>query len=212
MTDLEPTPIDVPLSLATFDDGTAEIEYHGQRVWKLAADLERYRAIVEATRPRVIVETGTRYGGSALWFARELGVDVISVDLDLVVAPVWGLPITFVRGNSLDAITLHQVTALIAGRRTMVSLDSDHHARHVLAEIAAYGPLVSDGCYLVVEDGIFDFAPERLARRGGFRIPEAGGPYRAVETLADDPQWTRDLDIEGMAPLSHFPAGWWRRG
>ncbi len=34
----------------------------------------------------------------------------------------------------------------------MVVLDSDHSQAHVEAELDAYAPLVSPGCYLIVED------------------------------------------------------------
>ena len=207
------TDLDTAASLATFNDGRDRQQYEGLTVWKLQDDLDRYRAVVAATGPEVIVETGTRHGGSAVWFARELGVDVVSIDFaPSPPPPTFGLPITYLRADTLRASTISEVGRLVAGRRTMVSLDSDHHAPHVRLEIRAYGPLVSEGCYLVVEDGIFDLAPPAEARRGGIAIPEMGGPLRAVEVLAGDPQWTRDLDVEGMSPLSHFPAGWWRRG
>ena len=34
----------------------------------------------------------------------------------------------------------------------MVVLDSDHSKDHVMAELDAYAPLVSQGCYLICED------------------------------------------------------------
>jgi cephalosporin hydroxylase len=100
---------------------------------------------------------------------------------------------------------------LIDGRRTMVSLDSEHATPHVLAEIALYGPLVTPGCYLVVEDGIFDLIEPERAHLGGARIPAEGGPLRAIAaTLAQDSaEWKRDTAIEKMSARSYHPAGFW---
>lgn len=39
-----------------------------------------------------------------------------------------------------------------AAPRTMVSLDSSHTYNHVRKELEVYAPLVTAGCYLVVED------------------------------------------------------------
>ena len=72
---------DLAASWATFASGEYEVDTDGTRTWKLADDLARYRAIIEATKPEVIVETGTKFGGSARWF-KSLGLDVITVDID----------------------------------------------------------------------------------------------------------------------------------
>ena len=212
-----PVLVDTAASLDTFSRGLHETVYRGVKVWKLAADLDRYRRVIDATRPELIVETGTRWGGSALWFAAEFGLDVVTVDVERVDAPAaWARwPITAVHGSSIDRKVIGRVAELAAGRRTMVSLDSDHHAPHVYAEIAAYRELVTPGCYLVVEDAIFDYARTREeGRRGGRQLPVVGGPLGPIrDLLAPDPRWERDEAVEQMSPTSYYPAGWWvRRG
>lgn len=207
------TPVDVQASLRSFDTESGYTQFHQQiRMWKSTQDLVRYRRIVEETRPEVVVETGTRWGGTAAWFADTFGVHVITVDVASARAIQEWPGITAVIGNSADPDVVARVVELVAGRRCMVSLDSDHHFGHVQAEIRAYAPLVSVGCYLVVEDALGDLAPADEARRFGARIPEEGGALPAIEAeLVGRPGWVRDLNVEGMDPVSHSPFGWWRR-
>lgn len=202
-------------SWATFASGEYEVDTDGIRTWKLADDLERYRTIIEVTKPEVIVETGTKFGGSARWF-KSLGPDVITVDIDdeySGTARRAHPDIHWIIGDVLDPAVLSCVVDLIDGRRTMVSLDSEHATPHVLAEIVLYGPLVTPGCYLVVEDGIFDLIDPSRSHLGGGRIPAEGGPLRAIaQTVArDSANWRRDLGIESMTPRSYHPAGFWLR-
>lgn len=206
---------DLEGSWATFASGEYEVDTDGIRTWKMADDLERYRAIIEKTRPEVIVETGTKFGGSALWF-RSLGLEVITIDIDYsdaVEAHKAAPDIHWLINDSLDPAVLPCVVDLIDGRRTMVSLDSEHAAPHVAAEISLYGPLVTPGCYLVVEDGIFDLIDTGRAHLGGARIPAEGGPLRAiVQTVArDSANWKRDIEIEKMSTRSYHAAGFWLR-
>jgi len=210
------TAIDVKESLQTLRDGRYACHTEDVLTWKLGDDLARYAAVIERTKPDVIIETGTRYGGSALWFALR-GLDVITIDIEPAL-PLGGWEragerITLVKGSSTDPAVVALVAEQVAGLRVMVSLDSDHHAPHVAEEIEAYGPMVSAGCYLVVEDGIFDLASDpRDGANGGIGIPTIGGPLVAIErTLVGRPEWERDLDVENMSPLSHHPGGWWRR-
>lgn len=167
---------------------------------KVAEDLDRYDRIIAETRPEVIVETGTWLGRSACWFA-EHDLDVVTVDIDD--NRTWvNDRVTFVEGSSTDPAVVEQVTKLVDGRRCMVVLDSDHSATHVAAEMAAYSPLVSPGCFMVVEDGICRFVPGTPAT--GF------GPLDAIEQFLPRSGWALD-PIQDLHPVSHHPGGWLRR-
>lgn len=203
--------VDVDASIGLWETGGHQQMVDGVRMWKTVDDLDRYRQVIAASCPEVIVETGTKWGGSALWFA---GWDcaVITVDVDgepSQAARELTDRVTWLVGDSACQSTADRVQELVAGRRCMVSLDSAHTAPHVAAEIKAYAPLVSTGCYLVVEDGLADLTNRFLF---GHDVPRSGGPLRAIErTVATWPGWERDVEVERMSPITHHPAGWWRR-
>ncbi len=205
--------LDVAASLASFDDRDQFTQvYNGVDLWKTADDLRRYELVIERTRPELVIETGTRWGGFAHWCADRHGLDVITIDVAGTKYDRVFERVTSLKGDSAARAMVTRVTELAAGRRTMVVLDADHHAPHVAAEIRGYGPLVTPGCYLVVEDGLADLADEARARRFGACIPEAGGPLAAIEeTLAGSGGWVRDLEVETLTAVTHHPAGWWRR-
>jgi cephalosporin hydroxylase len=176
---------------------------------KVFEDLLRYEAVIAQTRPGVIVECGTFTGHSALWFAQQ-GVDVITIDIP----PDSGIPytrkskdtvveipeITYLVGSSTDLSIVSQVEELVCDRRTMVVLDSDHSADHVKREIELYGPFVSPGCYLVVEDGILRWLPSDYV----------GNPLDAIEgSLIYNEAWMRAIAIEEMFSVTLYPFGWW---
>ncbi len=152
--------------------------YRGWPLVKCPLDLWQYHEIIDQTRPAVIVETGTYCGGSALYLADQLeligGGDVISIDIQ----PSEELPdddrVEFVKGrSSIDLRVLEHVKKRVAGRKTMVVLDSDHSKDHVLQELRLYAPLVSVGAYLIVEDTNRD-AYKALYRSGHIDAPDAG--------------------------------------
>jgi cephalosporin hydroxylase len=166
----------------------------GVKTLKLPLDLWVYQEIVHSLRPDVIIETGTAFGGSALFLASMCDlVDhgrVITID----VRSDPGCPphhrITYVAGSSTDEKVVRQLRREVAGSATvMVTLDSDHSKQHVLAELRAYAPLVTPGSYLIVEDTHLNGNPVR---------PEFGpGPREAVEEfLAEHQEFEADRDCE----------------
>lgn len=155
--------------------------YEGVPILKSPMDLWVYQEIVWDLRPTLIIETGTAYGGSALYFARQLdrvgGGSVISIDLD----PAEKLPqhprVTYIRGLSSIREDVVQAVGTIAHEhpRVMVVLDSDHAKRHVLAELDCYADLVTAGQFLVVEDTNLNGRPVDIDWKGG------PGPGPAVD-------------------------------
>lgn len=220
------TYLDFDATWSTFSTGEHEDNIGGVRTWKLLDDLDRYQLAIERSQPEVVVEVGTKWGGSALWFASQPGVQrVITVDIDpepsreLRFGRHFGwtaqqrVKIDFITGNSTDLAVFSQVRELVGNRRCLVSLDGEHAAPHVADEIAMYGHLVRPDQYLVVEDGIFDLAGPERSHLGGACIPAEGGPLRAISwCLAHNPMWTRAVELERMTDRSYHPAGIWRRG
>lgn len=213
---LQPYP-DLPLVIdleATFAALAAGEHVHDGML-KLRPDLARYEQIIAVTHPEVIVECGTHTGASARWFFDRPGVkEVITIDLNTPedtaeVATDKGR-VTYLSGGSTDAEMVSGVASLVGERRCMVVLDSDHSAAHVAAEIAAYGPLVSANCYLVVEDTVYGYGTEAKARDGMAHL--VGSPLDAVaKLLVNTKEWSRDIVIERTDPVSSNPAGWWVR-
>lgn len=133
--------------------------WNGWPIVKHPNDLMMYQEIIWQTQPDLIVETGTYAGGSALFMANMLDCvgpsDSKLISVDLSVAPE--LPehprVTFMQGvSSTDLRVVDQIREAAKGRKTMVVLDSDHRMAHVLKELKLYAPLVTKGCYLIVED------------------------------------------------------------
>ena len=149
----------------------------GVPVWKNPLDLWLYQELLHEVRPDVLVEAGTKFGGSAYYFARLFDLldhgEVVTLD----VKPQPNRPrhprITYVTGSSVDPAVVEEVDALIAGRRALVVLDSAHRRDHVLEELRIWSSRVPVGSYVVVEDTHADGHPVTT----GF----GPGPWDAVD-------------------------------
>ena len=185
-----------------------ESRWLGVEALKTPQDLWVYQEIVVETRPDLIVETGAFRGGSALYLATVCDAigqgGVLSIDLrlrdDLPTHP----RIEFLAGSSVDPSVIERVRGAIRdGDRVMVVVDSDHSRDHVLAELRAYGPLVTSGCYLIVEDTNINGHPA---------APHWGpGPTEAMEEyLAEGAPFDVDRAREKFL-LTFNPGGFLRR-
>lgn len=200
--------------------------YAGVRIAKFPEDLRTYEHLLWQTRANLVVEIGTSFGGSALWFRDRLrtmsaygridSVGVISIDLDNADAldavraadPFYEETITFVDGDVCDPQLPGQVAALVpAGARCFVVEDSAHVYDTTLAALRGFADLVTVGGYFVVEDGCVDVEAMRL---------DESWPRGVLPAIADwlpTPQGQRfrvrrDLELYG---ISSHPGGFLQR-
>ena len=170
---------------------------HGQRILKYPTDLYVYEELIRRTKPDVIVETGSFEGGSAGWFSQFTGV--VSVDIRRPSVSIPG--VVWLEGDSVQMAS--EVAELVKGQSVLVTLDSNHNAAHVLAELKAYAPIATD--YLIVEDTAVDVYGIELDD-----YPD-GGPGAAVKTwLARHKKWEPDPECDRFL-LGMNPGGWLRR-
>lgn len=200
-------------------------DWHTPDLWKHNDDLRRYDQIIRDTRPDIIIETGTNTGASASWFVSAPGRrTVITVDTEphrFSRASAYG--IARMSGSSTDPAVIRGIQETLrywpkdgpAGPspRVMVSLDSDHSAEHVREEIELYAPLVTPGCYLVVEDGILSWLSDKQLREHACTTYQ-GTPLDAIESARRSgtlTSFTCDTALEFAYPVTMDPAGWWKR-
>jgi cephalosporin hydroxylase len=187
---------------------TVLLSWFGHRILKCPFDIWTYQEIIHETKPELIVECGTRYGGGALYLASLLDLrggpgEVLTIDITAMKHRPVHPRIRYVAGSTLDPAIVDQVRAAAAGKRTMVILDSDHSAAQVAGELAIYPEFVSTGCYLIVDD----------ANLGGHPVlPEHGpGPTEALDAwYPTQTQFVIDRSRERFM-LSLNPRGFLKR-
>ena len=167
------------------------LHYRGVRTLKLPLDMWNYQELIFENDLHWVLETGTRHGGSALYFADLLAANtregfVVSVDIthdDIHPLPRAHPKIRLILGDSTASETVSAIRRLIPGNRSramLLILDSDHAASHVLRELNVLVPLLRRGDYLIVEDTIVNGHPVR---------PDFGpGPLEALDAyLSQNP-------------------------
>jgi cephalosporin hydroxylase len=194
-----------------YDTGVwKSMHYRGVRILKFPSDLWNYQEILSERRIQWVLETGTRHGGSALYFADLLELNgaagrVISIDVDAASNMVRAHPrIDFLLGDSGSPAMVEEVRRRLPAERgaMFVILDSDHSKTHVLRELHAWCPLLRRSDYLLVEDSCINGHPLR---------PDFGpGPFEAIEEfLAGNPGLLEhDSARENKFGLTFAPRGY----
>ena len=155
-----------------------ETTWLGVSALKLPTDMWVYQEIIYEIKPDLVIETGSMYGGSALFLATICDINkkgkIISIDINKKDDFPKHERIEFWTGSSTDEKIIDEVKQKIDNnKKIIVILDSDHSKKHVLKELEIYSKFVSKNSYLIVED---------TAINGHPIVPNFGeGPWEAVE-------------------------------
>ncbi|SCB57899.1 Cephalosporin hydroxylase [Rhizobium aethiopicum] len=194
----------------------------GVPIIQMPADIMATQEVIWNTRPDVIIETGVARGGSMIFMASLLKVigkgKVIGVDIDIrahnrdsIEKHPLSPSITLIEGPSTTAGTLAKVKAEIpADASVMVVLDSDHSRDHVLDELRCYGPLVTEGQYIVVADTLLGRGDMSQTPTKRSKIWYPGDePYAALNAyLEETDRFETDEVLNGKLVLSSSPGGY----
>jgi cephalosporin hydroxylase len=206
---------------------TYTFTWFGVPVIQLPDDMIRYQEVVFALQPDVIVETGIAHGGSLVFSAslcKAMGKGrVIGVDIEIrphnrarvEAHPLFPL-ITMIEGSSVAPDIVARVRDLIKpGEKVLVVLDSNHSYAHVMAELEAYAPFVTEGSYIVSTDG---YMRDLVDVPRGQKDWATDNPANAAEDFAkknpafviEEPAWAfNESTLRGN--ITHWPSAWLKR-
>lgn len=130
--------------------------WRGIPVMKYPSDMNLYEEVIYEQKPELIVEIGTKYGGSALHLQDHMdlfgtGGQVVTIDIEDQ-AESKDPRIAYLVGSSRNKEIIAKVHKMAEGKRTMLIVDGDHGRRSVKWDLHNYHSVVSPGQYLVVED------------------------------------------------------------
>jgi cephalosporin hydroxylase len=183
-------------------------EWMGHKAAKCPMDMWVYQELMHKLKTDLLIETGTLFGGSALFFAQMFDLmgrgKVISIDIELRDNLPQHPRIEYIEGSSVATEVLGQVAAASdTAESVVVLLDSDHKAAYKQEEMRLYSGFVTPGSYMIAEDTCFDAYPA---------FPEYGpGPATAVrEFMAVNSDFEVDHSLERHL-LTFVPGGFLRR-
>jgi len=178
-----------------------EPSWRGVRVVKTPNDLMLYAEVIQTNKPRWIIEAGTKFGGSALFFQDMLdiagGGQVITID-KYPVEKVKDPRILYIEDSSTNKAVVARLRETVGSDPVMVVLDSDHSRVHVKWELKYYGDFVTPGQYLVVED-CYD------------KDAQKAGPGEAVDWYLSVDKRFEQTNLDRRYIVGFCRGGWLRR-
>jgi cephalosporin hydroxylase len=203
-------------------------------------DMIAMKELIWQIKPDLIIETGIAHGGSLILSASmlalldicdaiELGGDVminpnkskrkvLGVDIDIrshnreaIIAHPMASRIQMIQGSSIDPLIIEKVKEIANNYKCiLVCLDSNHTHAHVLAELEAYAPLISENSYCVVFDTVIEDMPKNFFHDRAWS--PGNSPKTAVwEYLKNHTDFEIDKNIENKILITVAPDGFIKR-
>jgi len=213
-------------------------EWLGRPIIQYPQDIVAVQELIWQIRPDLIIETGIAHGGSLVMSASMLALleycdaveqgkpldpanpkrKVLGIDIEIrphnreaIEAHPMASRIQMIEGSSIDPQVIEAVHAIAQNYQSiLVCLDSNHTHDHVLAELNAYGPLVTLGSYCIVFDTVIEDMPKEM-------FPDrpwgpGNNPKTAVyEFLKTHPEFEIDKTIPHKLLITVAPDGYLKR-
>ncbi len=213
-------------------------EWLGRPIIQYPQDMIAMQELIWKVQPDLIIETGIAHGGSLIMSASMLALldycdavknseildpanprrKVIGVDIDIrtnnrfaIEAHPMASRIEMIQGSSIAPEIIAQVHQRAKGSSSiLLCLDSNHTHDHVLGELEAYGPLVTNGSYCVVFDTVIDDIP--VTMHGDRPWGPGNSPKSALyEYLKSHAEFEIDKEIDDKLLISVAPDGYLKR-
>lgn len=190
-------------------------QYRGVPFFKSPFDISIYLQLLGQLAPRTVIEIGTKFGGSALWFADMLTAQgirdarVLSVDIEPL-AKFEDPRISFLKGDASRLQDILPASLLqTCPHPWLVIEDSSHHYEHSHAVLEYFDAYLQSGDYIVVEDGVVAQLTANHYRQYD------NGPNRAVADFLVKRNASYAID-EALCDMfghnaTYNPNGWLRR-
>ena len=187
-----------------------KVTWMGKSILKNPFDIWIYQEIIHEVQPDVIIEIGSKYGGSTKYFADLLDIlgkgMVISIDIDRSVYDLDHKRVRVLTGDSSDPEIISMVAELCRDKVVLVIHDGDHSRNQALKDLINYSKFVSLDSYFIMEDGIVDLFHDG----DGLGFKESGPLAATEEFLQGNPHFVIDPGRERYI-LTYNPKGYLKR-
>lgn len=195
----------------------------GVPIIQFPTDIVAIQELIWTVQPDLVIETGIAHGGSIILSASILEMlggngHVVGIDIDIrkhnrdvIEHHPMMKRITMIEGSSIAPEIVQQVTEFAKDyQKILVILDSCHTHEHVLSELEAYAPLVSEGSYLIVFDTFVEELPSSFNVNRPWDV--GNNPMTALNTfLPKHPEFIVDTDFIDKLLLTCAPKGWLKK-
>ena len=200
----------------------------GRPIIQYPQDVIAMQELIWVVKPDLIIETGIAHGGSLILSASMITLlelskaikrgKVLGIDIDIrahngveIEKHPLSEKIEMLQGSSIDKNIVKQVHDFANNYNNIfVCLDSNHTHEHVLAELNAYGSLVSKGSYCIVFDTFVEDLPDGAITDRPWG--KGNNPKTAIwEYLKSHPEFEIDKNIENKLLITTAPDGYLKK-